>query len=93
MAFLFHALLFVVSFSPYSALPPSFISYAWLSSAERRPDEGHSAVVLLSAASSPSLHHSVNSAYFSFLLQEVENSHTDLLELPEDLEYVSKAAG
>ncbi|XP_035182673.1 inverted formin-2 isoform X2 [Oxyura jamaicensis] len=27
------------------------------------------------------------------ILEEVENSHTDLLELPEDLEYVSKAAG
>lgn len=90
MTFLFHALLFVVS--SYSALPLSFISYTWLSSAERRPDEGHSAVVL-STASSPCLHHLVNSAYFSFLLQEVENSHTDLLELPEDLEYVSKAAG
>ncbi|OXB73580.1 UNVERIFIED_CONTAM: hypothetical protein H355_005295 [Colinus virginianus] len=29
----------------------------------------------------------------NFLNYEVENSHTDLLELPEDLEYVSKAAG
>ncbi|XP_068253960.1 inverted formin-2 isoform X2 [Nyctibius grandis] len=27
------------------------------------------------------------------ILEEVENSHTDLLELPKDLEYVSKAAG
>ncbi|XP_031966871.1 inverted formin-2-like [Corvus moneduloides] len=27
------------------------------------------------------------------ILEEVENSHKDLLELPEDLEYVSKAAG
>uniref|UniRef100_A0A8C3D961 Uncharacterized protein n=1 Tax=Corvus moneduloides TaxID=1196302 RepID=A0A8C3D961_CORMO len=29
----------------------------------------------------------------NFLNYEVENSHKDLLELPEDLEYVSKAAG
>ncbi|XP_054682791.1 inverted formin-2 isoform X4 [Grus americana] len=29
----------------------------------------------------------------NFLNYEVENSHTDLLELPKDLEYVSKAAG
>ncbi|XP_008940003.1 PREDICTED: inverted formin-2-like, partial [Merops nubicus] len=27
------------------------------------------------------------------ILEEVENSHTDLLELPKDLEYASKAAG
>ncbi|KAM6444882.1 inverted formin-2 [Rhynochetos jubatus] len=27
------------------------------------------------------------------ILEEVENSHTDLLELPKDLDYVSKAAG
>ncbi|XP_055571765.1 inverted formin-2-like [Falco biarmicus] len=54
---------------------------------------GTSAHVSSPPASSLSSCHTANNNSFSVLLQEVENSHTDLLELPKDLEYVSKAAG